>query len=149
MYMYTLYFFHFAIFPKFWDYNRLKMKGTIKRKQKDFLNFIHSVLLSTQQVSSSSRVCGMQTVFTFTEISPAERQTLSKKSDIHKEEGREPQECHRKWPDFAGDRTLWEQMNAENARFQNRGNLAKCNFCHLTLWTNLILWIGLIRSCCF
>lgn len=29
-------------------------------------------------------------VFSFIEISPAERQTLSKKSDIHKEEGREP-----------------------------------------------------------
>lgn len=41
-------------------------------------------------MSSGSRVCGMQTVFSFIEISPAERQTLSKKSDIHKEEGREP-----------------------------------------------------------
>lgn len=29
----------------------------------------------------------MQIVFTFTEISPTESQTLSKKSDIHKEEG--------------------------------------------------------------
>lgn len=119
------------------------------KENKDFLNFIHLVLLSSQHVSSSSWVCGMQIVFTFTEISPAERQTLSKKSDIHKEKGREPQECHRKWPDLAEDRTLWEQMNAENAHFQNSGNLAKCNFCHLTLWTNLTLWIGLIRSCCF